>query len=406
MSDESAPYEDTLDATIKEVFYERIDDMAAENAARNVAETLQSGSSAEKIPDLEVRQQLSDELDQLINRVKQVTPEYTPPPFSPQRLISIISENFAQFSPEVVVNLLQQLRSGLAKDVFDLDTWKGIWYVVNYSIDVQKDLLKRRVTGEYETDDWGYDPEVVDAVKPFFQFLYQRYWRVQVSGIENIPDEGRAFLVSNHSGQLPFDGSMVSLAVFNEHPAQRIVRTLYDSWFSSMPVISRLFVKLGQTSANEENGIRLLEQEQLVAVYPEGYKGIGKLYKDRYRLARFGQGGFVRMALQTGAPMIPVAVVGAEETYISLAKSDFIARLIGIPYFPISPTFPWLGLLGFVPIPTKWYIDIGEPVVTDVYPSESADNLMLVSQLTDQMRNRVQEMVYARLSQRNSVLFG
>jgi 1-acyl-sn-glycerol-3-phosphate acyltransferase len=406
MSDESTPNEDTVDGTEKEVFYSSNDDLAAENAARNVAETLQSGSSAEEIPDLEVRQQLSDELDQLINRVKQATPEYTPPPFSPQRLISIIGENFAQFSPEVVVNLLQQLRSGLAKDVFDLDTWKGIWYVVNYSIDVQKDLLKRRVTGEYETDDWGYDPEVLDAVKPFFQFLYQRYWRVQVSGIEHIPDEGRALLVSNHSGQLPFDGSMVSLAVFNEHPAQRIVRTLYDSWFASMPVISRLFVKLGQTLANEENGIRLLEQEQLVAVYPEGYKGSGKLYKDRYRLARFGQGGFVRMALQNGAPMIPVAVVGAEETYISLAKSDFIARLIGFPYFPISPTFPWLGLLGFVPIPTKWYIDFGEPVVTDVYPSQSADNLMLVSQLTDQMRNRVQEMVYARLSQRNSVLFG
>ncbi len=352
------------------------------------------------------RQQLSDELDQLIDRVKQATPDYTPPPFSPQRLIGLISENLTQFSPEVALNLLQQLRSGLLRDVFDLDTWKGIWYVVNYSVDVQKDQLKRRVSGEYETDDWGYDPEVVEAVKPFFQFLYQRYWRVQVSGIENIPAAGRTLLVSNHSGQLPFDGSMVGLAVLNEHPDQRIVRTLYASWFPTLPVISKLFVKLGQTLATEENGVRLLEQEQLVAVYPEGYKGVGKLYKERYRLARFGRGGFVRMALKTGAPMIPVAVVGAEETYISLAKSDFIARLIGFPYFPISPTFPWLGLLGFVPIPTKWYIDFGAPIPTDGYPPKSANNLMLVSQLTDQMRNRVQEMIYARLAQRNSVLFG
>jgi 1-acyl-sn-glycerol-3-phosphate acyltransferase len=302
--------------------------------------------------------------------------------------------------------MLNQLRSGVAKDFFDLDTWKGIWYVVNYSIDSQKEFLKRRVAGEFETDEWGYDQEIVDAVKPFFQFLYKRYWRVQVSGIENIPEEGRALLVSNHSGQLPFDGSMVGLAIFNEHPTQRIVRTLYADWFPTLPVISALFVKLGQTLATEENGIRLLESEQLVAVYPEGYKGIGKLFRDRYRLARFGRGGFVQMALQTGAPIIPVSVVGAEETYISLAKSDFMARLIGFPYFPISPTFPWLGLLGFIPIPSKWYIDFGQAIPMDGYGSKLADNTMLVSQLTDQVRNIVQEMIYTRLSERKSVLFG
>ncbi len=158
--------------------------------------------------------------------------------------------------------------------------------------------------------------------------------------------------------------------------------------------------------ATEENGVRLLNQEELVAVYPEGYKGVGKLFKDRYRLARFGRGGFVRMALKTGAPMIPVSVVGAEETYISLYRSSTLAKLTGFPYFPISPTFPWFGLLGFVPLPTKWYIDIGEPIPMSEYGPEAADDIVLVSQLTDQVRNVVQDMIFARLAKRRSVFLG
>jgi 1-acyl-sn-glycerol-3-phosphate acyltransferase len=198
----------------------------------------------------------------------------------------------------------------------------------------------------------------------------------------------------------------VGTAIFNEHPTQRLLRTLYATWFPTLPFLSAMFTKLGQVLATEENGVRLLQKDELVAVFPEGYKGVGKLFKDRYRLARFGRGGFVRMALKTGAPMIPVAVVGAEETYISLAKSDFMAHLIGFPYFPISPTFPWFGLLGFVPLPTKWTIDFGEPIPTDDYGPGAANNLMLVSQLTDQARNVVQNMIYSRLSQRQSVFFG
>jgi 1-acyl-sn-glycerol-3-phosphate acyltransferase len=143
-----------------------------------------------------------------------------------------------------------------------------------------------------------------------------------------------------------------------------------------------------------------------VAVYPEGYKGVGKLFKDRYNLARFGRGGFVRMALKTGAPLIPVAVVGAEETYITLYKSNILARLIKFPYFPITPTFPWLGLLGLIPLPTKWYIDFGAPLPMDAYGPDAADNLALVAQLTDQVRNRVQEMLNLRLAQRQSVFLG
>jgi 1-acyl-sn-glycerol-3-phosphate acyltransferase len=243
----------------------------------------------------------------------------------------------------------------------------------------------------------------LEAVRPFFDFLYKFYWRVQTTGIEHIPDYERALLVSNHSGQLPWDGSMVMMAVLNEHPAQRLTRNLYANWFPTLPFLSAMFVKMGQALASVENGTRLLEQDELVGVFPEGYKGVGKLYKDRYKLARFGRGGFVKMALKTQAPIIPVSVVGAEETYIAVAKSNLMARLTGFPYFPISLRFPLFGLLGVIPLPSKWYIDFGEPIPLDSYEPDAADNLVVVSQLTDQVRNVVQEMINDRLSQRRSV---
>jgi 1-acyl-sn-glycerol-3-phosphate acyltransferase len=363
-------------------------------------------AGAETLNDEQLRSRLGEELDRLIERLHVVRPEYAPPPFSPQRLIELIESNLGRFSPETALDILQKLRETINADMLDLDTWRGIWYMVNYSLQYQTDLLKRRFTGEYETDEWGLDRELLDAALPFFDFMYNVYWRIETSGLENIPEDGRALLVANHSGQLPWDATMLGVAVYRQHPAQRLVRTLFADWFPTLPFISALFTKTGQVLATEENGVRLLEQEQLAAVYPEGYKGVGKLFKDRYKLARFGRGGFVEMALKTGAPMIPVSIVGAEETYISLTKVDFIAKLIGFPFFPISLTFPWLGPLGFVPLPTKWYIDIGEPVPTDQYDPDAAGNPMLVGQLTDQMRNLVQNMVYHRLAQRKSIFLG
>lgn len=362
---------------------------------------------AEKeIPDEEIRAQLINELDQLIGRVRKMVPGYTPPPFSPVSLLKMIEENFAKISPEMRLGILEKLRKTIGEDLFDIDTWKGMWYMLNYTLEYQGDILKRRLSGEYETDEWGLDREYLDTIRPFFDFLYTRYWRVETSRIENVPEGGRALLVSNHSGQLPWDGAMVALAVMREHPSQRLVRTLFATWFPTLPFFSEMLVKCGQVLATEENGARLLEQDELVAVYPEGYKGVGKLYKDRYRLARFGRGGFVRMALKTKAPMIPVSVVGAEETYISLAKSPAMAKLIHFPYFPISTTFPWTGLFGFIPMPTKWYIDFGEPIPMDIYDEDAAKNLVLISQLTDQVRNIVQDMINTRLSQRRSVFLG
>ena len=199
---------------------------------------------------------------------------------------------------------------------------------------------------------------------------------------------------------------MIGTAILMEHPAERLVRALYGTWFPRLPFISDILVKTGQVLATEENGTRLLNQGELVAVFPEGYKGTGKLYRDRYRLARFGRGGFAQMALNTGAPIIPVSVVGSEETYITLAKLPTFSKTTGIPYLPITLRFPWLGLLGAVPLPTKWTIDFGDPILVNEYGSDAADNMVRVSQLSDQVRNTVQNMVHNRLAHRRSIFFG
>ena len=350
-------------------------------------------------------EQFNDELGKMVERVKKLAPDYVAPPFSVKGAQAAISENLDRLTPEFGRPLLVKLRS-TAGDFLDADTWRGVWYVVSYAAQSQADFIKRRMSGDYATDDWGFDREFLDAVQPFLTFLYRTYWRVEIPGMENVPESGRGLLVSNHSGQLPWDGVMVATAVYLEHPAQRLVRTLYASWFPTVPFFSTAFVKLGQTLATVDNGTRLLEEDQLVAVYPEGYKGVGKLFRERYQLARFGRGGFVKMALATQSPIIPVSVVGAEETYISLAKSRVVASLLGFPFFPITPTFPWLGPLGFIPIPTKWYIDFGEPIPMAEYGRDALDHLVLVSQLTDEVRNVVQQMIHQRLAQRRSVLLG
>jgi 1-acyl-sn-glycerol-3-phosphate acyltransferase len=345
------------------------------------------------------------ELDDLINRVQAISPEYSPPPFSPEKMIDLMDEQGKDVDPSFLLALLKRLRGSINEDILDVETWKGAWYMVNYTIEYQSDMVKRRLKGDYETDEWGLDWEFIEAVRPFLDFMYKLYWRVETTGIEHIPDYERALLVCNHSGQLPWDGAMIMTALLNEHPAQRLVRNLYANWFPTLPFMSAILVKMGQALGSIENGTRLLEQDELVGVFPEGYKGVGKLFRKRYQLARFGRGGFVKMALKTQAPIIPVSVVGAEETYISLGKSSTLARLTGFPYFPISLRFPWLGLLGVVPFPTKWYIDFGQPIPMDDYGPDAATNPALVSQLTDSVRNVVQEMVNDRLERRRAIFY-
>jgi 1-acyl-sn-glycerol-3-phosphate acyltransferase len=353
-----------------------------------------------------LRAELRDELDELVERLRELQPDYEPPPFTLGNFFALLRDRMPGFPFQLPSGFIERLSNIINEDLLDIETWKGLWFMINYSIQYQADFVKRRYTGEYETDEWGLDWEFVEVMRPFFEFMYYKYWRIESSGFENIPNTGRALLVSNHSGQLPWDGAMISTAIYNEHPYQRLSRSLYATWFPTLPFFSTILERGGQVLATVENGTRLLEQDELVAVFPEGIKGVGKLFKDRYRLARFGRGGFVKMALNTQTPMIPVSVVGAEETYVSIYKSKSIAKLIGFPFFPISLRFPWLGLLGFIPFPTKWYIDFGEPIPTGEYTPDAAQNMVLVSQLSDQVRNIVQEMINTRLATRRSVFLG
>jgi 1-acyl-sn-glycerol-3-phosphate acyltransferase len=267
-------------------------------------------------------------------------------------------------------------------------------------------FLRRRLTGEYEVDDFGYDAELTDQVlMSLLRPVYEKYFRVDVKGIDNIPSEGGALLVANHSGTLPLDGLMMQVAVHDNHPAGRHLRLLAADLVFMLPVVNELARKLGHTLACTEDAERLLGDGELVGVMPEGFKGIGKPFSERYKLQRFGRGGFVSTALRRGVPIVPCSIVGAEEIYPMIGNAKTLARVLGIPYFPITPTFPWLGPLGAVPLPTKWTIQFGEPIPTDGYPPEAAEDPMLMFNLTDQVREQIQHTLYKLLVQRRSVFF-
>jgi 1-acyl-sn-glycerol-3-phosphate acyltransferase len=267
-------------------------------------------------------------------------------------------------------------------------------------------FLRRRVAGDYEVDEFGYDKDLTDQVlMSLIRPVYENYFRVEVKGIENIPSQGGALVVANHSGTLPLDGLMMQVAIHDNHPANRHLRLLAADLVFMMPVINELARKAGHTLACAEDAEQLLRRGEVVGVMPEGFKGLGKSFGERYKLQRFGRGGFVSTALRAGAPIVPCSIVGAEEIYPMVGNSPMLARLLGIPYFPITPTFPWLGPLGLLPLPTKWTIQFGEPIPTDGYSPEAADDPVLMFNLTDQVREQIQHTLYKLLVQRRSVFF-
>jgi 1-acyl-sn-glycerol-3-phosphate acyltransferase len=267
-------------------------------------------------------------------------------------------------------------------------------------------FLRRRLTGEFEVDEFGFDPELTDTVlMALARPLYKRWFRVEVRGIENIPDTGGALVVANHSGAIAIDSLMTSIAVHDEHPEHRFLRSLGADLVFGVPFLGELARKGGATLASNSDAERLLGRGELVGVWPEGFKGIGKPFSDRYKLQRFGRGGFVSAALRTRTPIVPCAIVGAEEIYPILGNMPAVARLLGLPYAPITPTWPWLGPLGLVPLPSKWLIEFGAPVPTDSYGEHAAEDPMLVFDLTDQVRQTIQQTLYALLVQRRSVFF-
>jgi 1-acyl-sn-glycerol-3-phosphate acyltransferase len=263
-------------------------------------------------------------------------------------------------------------------------------------------FLRRRLSGDYTVDEYGFDAEVTErffiaALRP----IAQKWFRVEVRGAENIPTTGGALVVSNHSGTVPVDGLMTMVAVHDT--TGRFLRPLGADLVFRLPVVSTLARRTGATLACTEDAERMLSGGELVGVWPEGFKGIGKPFGERYKLQRFGRGGFVSAALRTGVPIVPLSVVGAEEIYPLVGNLPSLARLLGVPYIPITPFFPLLGPLGMVPLPSKWLLEFGEPIRTDEYDAVEAEDPMLVFDVTDQVRETIQQTLYTLLRERDNV---
>ncbi len=254
-------------------------------------------------------------------------------------------------------------------------------------------------------DDFGFDADFTDRVKGVALWFYRHYWRVETEGVANVPDRGRALLVANHAGIIPYDGAMIRTAIWAEHPRPRHARMLVVDWAFALPFTSMLLLKTGNVLAHPDNATALLERDELVGVFPEGVKGASKLYRNRYRVQRLGRGGFVQLAMRTGAPIIPVAVVGAEEVHPVLFDLRPIANLFGLPAAPITPTFPWLGLAGLVPLPSKWFIAFGPPIDVGHFGPEAANNSRLVLEVSEQVREWIQSKLHELVPRRHTIFF-
>src|SRR5438477_2946385 len=324
----------------------------------------------------------------------------TPPPSRGLRVpkpIRRLQRQAPMYAVQGLSALSTRLREMTGRDVIDMNR---VMEIVQF-VYQQRQLANRGP--DYSVDEFGFDAAWTEALLPLFGVLYRDYWRIETTGIENVPATGRAMLVANHAGVLPWDGTMIKTAVFVAHPQPRHVRALVASLFMGMPMLSWFLRRTGQTVGHPDDTRRLLDRDELVLVFPEGVKGTGKQFKDRYRLRRFGRGGFVATAIRAGAPIIPISVVGSEEIYPMVADASPIARLFGLPYFPITPMWPWLGALGMIPLPSKWRIQFHPPVHTELIAAESAEDQSLVMTICDDVRNTIQKGVYENLKLRRGV---
>jgi 1-acyl-sn-glycerol-3-phosphate acyltransferase len=201
---------------------------------------------------------------------------------------------------------------------------------------------------------------------------------------------------------MPFDGVMIKTAILNEHPNPRHLRLLVLDWLMGLPYLADLMKQTGQVLACTPNAYELLKRDELIAVFPEGVRGMAKPFSQRYQLQRFGRGGFVRIALRTQTPIVPVAVVGSEEIYPKLGNLPVVNKLIGAPFVPMTPLFPWFGLGGLIPLPSKWHIEFCDPIDVSQYPVEAADDRALVLEISERVRSTIQERVKENLLKRKT----
>jgi 1-acyl-sn-glycerol-3-phosphate acyltransferase len=266
-------------------------------------------------------------------------------------------------------------------------------------------VLDAERPGPAPNDEFGFDPDFAEQILPAFQWLHDRYWRVETEGVEQVPATGPVLLVANHAGVIPWDGAMLRTTIWLRHPRPRHARMLVVDFAFAWPLLSQFLLKSGNVLAHPENARLLLEQGELVGVFPEGVKGAAKAYRERYQVKRFGRGGFVQVAIRAGAPIVPVAIVGAEEVHPVVLDLPAVGRLFGVPTLPITPTFPLLGLGGLVPLPSKWYIAFGRPIDTASLGPEAAGDPGLVLDIAEDVRGWIQGQVNDMLGRRTTPFF-
>lgn len=266
--------------------------------------------------------------------------------------------------------------------------------------------LRKQLKDEgFGYDKFGFEAESALAYYLFFNLLYKYWFRVTSEGHKNIPPKGRAMLVINHSGMIPIDFIMIAIDIMKHANPPRIARGIVDHFAGALPYINLFIHRGGSAIGSRENMEELLKDDQLIGVFPEGTKGIGKPFSQRYKLVRFNV-GFVELAIKWQVPIVPVAVIGAEEQHPQIGKIKFLGRFLGFPYIPVTPTFPWLGLLGLIPLPSRYYIYYGKPIkFYKRYSPDSAQDLELIRRLADHVQKIVQEMINQGLKKRKSIFF-
>jgi 1-acyl-sn-glycerol-3-phosphate acyltransferase len=252
----------------------------------------------------------------------------------------------------------------------------------------------------YGYDAWGFHPDTARRAMVFTALLYRHWFRVETEGIGNLP-AGRVILIGNHAGQVALDAAMIAAACFFEAEPPRIVRGMGEYWLPTVPWVNIIMVRTGSVVGTRRNCIELLENEEAVIAFPEGIRGMNKLIWERYQLQEFGQ-GFMRLALETHTPIVPIAVIGSEEQTIAIANLHPLARLLRMPAFPVTLTWPWLGPLGLVPLPVKYRITFGEPMVFEGNPSDEDE---VIAEKVEQVKGRIAAMLAQGLGRRRSLFW-
>ena len=251
---------------------------------------------------------------------------------------------------------------------------------------------------EYGYDAYGFHPDWLRRAAVVSALMYRHYFRVETHGIEKIP-AGRVLLICNHAGQLPFDGAMLSMALLLDAEPPRLARPMAEYWVSRLPFISRAAARTGALVGTRENCAHMLERGECVMVFPEGVRGMNKLFSERYKLQRFGQ-GFLRLALETQTPIVPVGLVGSEEQQPGIANLKRVAQMLGMPALPITPTFPLLGPLGLLPLPTRYRFYFGEPLW---FEGDASDDDLVIARHIARVRRAIERLLARGLRERRGV---